>query len=199
MEVEIKLRLPNKEAHAQVAELLKPSYKETHEQENFFFDGTNKEMTGAKLALRVRFYGVDKKAVITLKGRQSMVGGVGTATEVEEDVDPKEARTWLQEPNKLLQLQHSDIMESVRRQQHPEGLVCLGGFRNIRQDYDYEGLKLELDHTIYEWGECYEIEIETPDPEPTKAKLEALLKSKSIPYKYNTTTKFHNFRKRTLE
>ena len=39
--------------------------------------------------------------------------------------------------------------------------MCLGGFRNIRGDYDYEGLKLELDETIYEWGTCFEIEVET--------------------------------------
>ena len=38
-----------------------------------------------------------------------------------------------------------------------------------------------------------------PDPEPTKAKLEALLKANNIPYKYNRTTKFANFRKRTLD
>lgn len=37
------------------------------------------------------------------------------------------------------------------------------------------------------------------DPEPTKAKLEAFLKSKAIPYKYGTKTKFANFRQRTLE
>ena len=28
-------------------------------------------------------------------------------------------------------------------------------------DYNYEGLKMELDETSYEWGTCYEIEIET--------------------------------------
>ena len=39
--------------------------------------------------------------------------------------------------------------------------MCLGGFKNIRQDYKYEGLKMELDETSYEWGTCYEIEIET--------------------------------------
>ena len=50
---------------------------------------------------------------------------------------------------------------SACRQQQPKGLVCLGGFRNIRGDYDYEGLKLELDETIYEWGTCFEIEVET--------------------------------------
>ena len=67
LQVEIKLRLPNRDAHAQVAELLKPHFRELHQQENFFFDGTSQEMSKAKLALRTRFYGVDKHAVITLK------------------------------------------------------------------------------------------------------------------------------------
>lgn len=31
----------------------------------------------------------------------------------------------------------------------------------MRQDFNYEGLKMELDETTYEWGTCYEIEIET--------------------------------------
>lgn len=43
----------------------------------------------------------------------------------------------------------------------PKQLICLGGFRNTRQDIKYEGLKLELDETTYEWGKCYEIEVET--------------------------------------
>ena len=73
LQVEIKLRLPNKEAHAQVAELLKPSYKETHEQENFFFDGTNKEMTGAKLALRVRHHTQGARAAVRLDAVQHVL------------------------------------------------------------------------------------------------------------------------------
>lgn len=50
-----------------------------------------------------------------LQGRQSMQNGVGVATELEEDVDPIEARTFLEHPDKLLQLQNSAIMESVRK------------------------------------------------------------------------------------
>ena len=40
-------------------------------------------------------------------------------------------------------------------------LVCLGGFRNLRRDYAWEGFKLELDETQFEWGTVYEIEVET--------------------------------------
>ena len=40
-------------------------------------------------------------------------------------------------------------------------LLSLGGFRNIRKDFDWEGAKLELDETQFEWGTVYEIEVET--------------------------------------
>jgi len=67
LQVEIKLRLPNKEAHDKVAAALKDSYIETHDQENFFYEGSEKELNKAKVSLRTRFYGVDKKCVITMK------------------------------------------------------------------------------------------------------------------------------------
>ena len=54
----------------------------------------------------------------------------------------------------------------------PKHLVCLGGFKNLRQDYNYEGLKMELDETTYEWGTCYEIEIETVSIDIMHAKLQ---------------------------
>lgn len=53
------------------------------------------------------------------------------------------------------------VQSAWRRELKPKHLVCLGGFKNLRQDYNYEGLKMELDETSYEWGTCYEIEIET--------------------------------------
>ena len=44
-----------------------------------------------------------------------MIGGVGTATEVEEDCSPADARKWLKDPDALLNLQGSDILERVRK------------------------------------------------------------------------------------
>ena len=67
MQVEIKLRLPNKEAHDKVAEALKDAYIETHDQENFFYEGSEKELNKARVSLRTRFYGGDKKCVLTMK------------------------------------------------------------------------------------------------------------------------------------
>lgn len=40
-------------------------------------------------------------------------------------------------------------------------LVCLGGFKNQREVFEWEGQTLELDETQYEWGTLYEIECET--------------------------------------
>lgn len=36
-------------------------------QENYFFDGPNKELNTRLVVLRLRFYDTDKKAVLTLK------------------------------------------------------------------------------------------------------------------------------------
>ena len=43
-----------------------------------------------------------------------MIGGVGTATEVEEDANPADARKWLTNPDALLNLQGSAILDRVR-------------------------------------------------------------------------------------
>ncbi len=40
-------------------------------------------------------------------------------------------------------------------------LKCLGGFKNNRKVYEWKGETIELDETMYDWGTCYEIELET--------------------------------------
>ena len=67
LQVEIKLRLPSKEAHDEVAKQLKDSFRETHQQENFFFDGVSGELSSQRVVLRCRFYNHDKRALVTLK------------------------------------------------------------------------------------------------------------------------------------
>ena len=42
--------------------------------------------------------------------------------------------------------------------------MCLGGFRNVRSDYDWKGVKLELDETQFAWGTVFEIEVESVRP-----------------------------------
>ncbi|CAK0783688.1 hypothetical protein CVIRNUC_006887 [Coccomyxa viridis] len=197
-QVEIKLRLPNKEAHDAVAAQLKDSFRETHQQENFFFDGVKGELSSQRVVLRCRFYNKDKRAIVTLKGGQVITEGVGRGSEVEDDVDPMAARDFLEDPSKLLQVD-LPFIKDLQKKYNVSELKSLGGFKNVRSDYDWEGFKLELDETKFDWGTVYEIEVETPDPDQLKAKLELFLKSRDIPYKYNTTTKFANFINRKLD
>jgi hypothetical protein len=51
--------------------VLAPHHKAHYEQENYFFDGAEKELSSKRAVLRVRFYNKDEKAVITLKVRPS--------------------------------------------------------------------------------------------------------------------------------
>ncbi|KAK9838485.1 hypothetical protein WJX81_002529 [Elliptochloris bilobata] len=197
MEVEIKLRLADRAAHARVAEALRRAFRETHRQENFFFDGARRELSLRRCVMRCRFYNTNKRALLTVKGQQVLKDGIGRGTEEEEDLDPIAARQFLTAPSQLLQLD-SPLVQKVRRETGVEELVCLGGFHNVRSDFDWAGFKLELDETQYEWGTVYEIEVETPEPEELKTKLEAFLNEHGVAYKYNTTTKFANFINRSL-
>lgn len=75
-----------------------------------------------------------------------------------------------------------------------KGLVCLGGFKNVRAVYDWNGLKLELDETHYDFGTSYELECESLEPEKTKKLLGELLKKNGISYSYSEVSKFAIFR-----
>ncbi|KAK9819468.1 hypothetical protein WJX74_009627 [Apatococcus lobatus] len=90
-------------------------------------------------------------------------------------------------------------MKKIKQEHNVGNFKCLGGFRNIRDEYDYEGFVLELDETIFPWGTVYEIEVETEDPETLKVKLEKFLKEQKISYQYSNVTKFHNFKEKTLD
>lgn len=79
-----------------------------------------------------------------------------------------------------------------------KGLVCLGGFRNVRGIYEWNGLKLELDETLYSFGTNYEVECESFEPEKAKNLIEGLLKSNGIEYQYSEVSKFAIFRKGKL-
>lgn len=205
MEVEVKLRLPSKTSHDAVAAALAPAKIATHQQENFFLDGPQKELSSHHAVLRIRFYDVDKRALVTLKGKQKLVDGIGRGTEVEFDFpDAKAARKFVQQdspaPAAFLNEapQDSDVIKRLREDYDASELVCIGGFKNVRKEFSFEGHTLELDETNFEHGTVYEIEVESTDPEPLKEKLEAFLKGQGIEYEYSATTKFANFINKTL-
>lgn len=197
VEVEVKLRLPDAAAHAKLAQALQPGYKATFQQENFFFDGAQQELSKERVVLRVRFYNGDQKAVITIKGKQVLKDGIGRAPEEEEPVDPALARQFLQDPAKLLHL-GTPLLENLKSSLGVSQLVCLGGFNNTRQEFEWGGHTLELDETKYEWGTLYELECETSEAERLRGELEQFLTGLGVPHSYSTTSKFANFRNRTL-
>ena len=69
MQVEIKLRLADGAQHQRLAEALKPHLRETHDQENLFFDGADQELSSRHTVVRCRFYNTDKRALLTIKVR----------------------------------------------------------------------------------------------------------------------------------
>lgn len=75
-----------------------------------------------------------------------------------------------------------------------EGLVCLGGFRNVRAVYAWNGLNLELDETHFDFGTNYEIECESSEPEIVKKLIEDFLEENGISFSNSEASKFTVFR-----
>jgi len=199
VEVEIKLRIPDAASFASLNQNLVPCFRRAHDQKNYFFDGARKELSSKHAVLRVRFYDGKRKAIITCKGRQKLEGGVGTAAEEEESVDPELAHTFLSNPAALADLD-SPLMNKIREQFGlASGLTFLGGFYNLRKEYLWREHLLEVDQTSYPWGTVYELECETDKPEALKGELESYLNSLGIPYSYSTKSKFANFIDKTLD
>jgi len=198
MEVEIKLRLPDQDAYNRVGEALRAHHRGGFEQENLFFDGPNRELNAERVVLRLRLYDGNKKAVVTLKGKQILVNGVGRASEVEEEV-PIEAALRFREDPSLMLTEIPLVVENVKDRFQLNALKPLGGFFNRRDEYAWEGLVLEVDETKFEHGTLYEIECETEKPEEVKGKLQSFLEEMGIPHRYSTSSKFANFVKKTLD
>ncbi|KXZ52430.1 hypothetical protein GPECTOR_9g474 [Gonium pectorale] len=199
MEVEIKIRLPDRAAYDKVAAALTQQTggrTARHAQANYFFDGPERELNSRRVVLRLRTYNGDEKATVTIKGEQVLKDGIGRASEVEEHVDPGAAATYLVAPDAMLS--QVPIVKSVAEAYHLSSLVPLGGFRNTRDCFAWEGHTLELDETDFDHGTLYEIEVETSDPETLRDRLEAFLTSLGVAYSYSKTSKFANFVNKTL-
>ncbi|XP_017218351.1 triphosphate tunnel metalloenzyme 3 [Daucus carota subsp. sativus] len=197
-EVEVKLRLPNSHSHQTLTTLLSQFHTQTHLQENIFFDGLNSELTSSLSVLRLRFYNQDSKCVISLKSKPRISSGISRVFEDEEPIDSSIGRSCVAEPGRLLLIDELRIVKRVREEFGVEGLVCLGGFKNVRRVYDWNGLKLEVDETMYDFGTCYEVECESVEPEKAKKLMEELLRRNGIEYCYSQVSKFATFVSRKL-
>jgi adenylate cyclase class IV len=196
MEVEVKLRLANAEAHRHVTTLLSPFHVITHHQHNLFFDGIASELSSRHTTLRLRFYNDDERCVVSLKAKGVLINGVCRVEEDEEDLNPKIGRDCIAEPGKLGSVD-SKILRRVKEEfgvVSENGFLGLGDFRNVRNVYDWKGLKLEVDETDFDFGTLFEIECESADPEEAKLLLEEFLKENGIDYSYSVASKFAIFR-----
>lgn len=199
MEVEIKLRLPDSATHQKLSNLLSPFHTKTLLQENIFFDGTNSELTSNLAVLRIRFHNyMDESCVLSLKAKPSISGGISRMEEHEEPFDTSLGRACIAEPWRLLSIESSEILKRVRDEYRVGGFVCLGGFRNVRAVHRWNGLKLELDETSYDFGTCYELECESDDPDRDRELLEGFLRGNGISYSYSNVSKFAVFQSKKL-
>ncbi|KAG6581952.1 Triphosphate tunnel metalloenzyme 3, partial [Cucurbita argyrosperma subsp. sororia] len=196
MEVEVKLRLPDSSSHQKLSDLLSPHHIKTHNQQNIFFDGANAELSSNLAVLRIRFYDDDSHCVLSLKAKPVISGGISRIEEHEEPLEPSIGRACVEEPNRMQLMEWSKILERVKKEYGigREGFVCLGGFRNVRRVYEWKGLKLELDETIFDFGRNYEMECESEEPERVMDLLEEFLKENGIDYSYSKASKFAIFR-----
>ncbi|XP_031280778.1 triphosphate tunnel metalloenzyme 3-like isoform X2 [Pistacia vera] len=163
MEVEVKLRLKHSTDHHQLLTLLSPFYIKTLHQHNLFFDTPTSSLSSQRAFLRLQFLDKDTRCFISLKAKPTLINGVSRVEEDGEEVDPK------------------------------IGWVCLGGFENVREVYEWRGLKLVVDETRYEFGTRYEVECENEDPEKVKRLLKEFLNENGIKYDYSEKSKFAIF------
>ncbi|PWA71125.1 CYTH-like domain-containing protein [Artemisia annua] len=198
MEVEVKLRLPDSTAHQKLTTLLSPYRTKTHFQQNLFFD-TNPKNTLSKHSstLRLRFYNMDTHATLTLKSKPKITNGISQAQELEEPIDPTIARTISLDPTQFATLvKESKILQKVESEYGVvwDEMVCLGGFKNVRFVYEWNGLKLEVDESLFDFGVSYEIECECDDPQEAQVMIEEMLRSNAIRFSYSKVSKFGVFR-----
>ncbi|XP_071724438.1 triphosphate tunnel metalloenzyme 3 [Rutidosis leptorrhynchoides] len=199
MEVEVKLRIKDLENFDKLKTLLKTFHFKTLNQENHFFDTPDNDLSVNRSVLRIRIVNNDEigtKAIVCLKSKPVLIDGVSRVEEDEEEIDGAVALSYVKDSS-LLNTLDSRILKRCRDEfgvVNEKGIVGLGGFKNVRNVYTWRGLKLEVDETQYEFGNCYEIECESEDPESVKMELEGFLNENGIDYKYSEMTKFAVFR-----
>lgn len=195
MEVEVKLRLHDSPAHQKVLSLLSPFYKQTHQQRNTFYDGAAGELSSRLAVLRLRFYENSQpaKCFACLKAKAVIIDGVSRVAEDEEEIDSALGYEYVEEPKKLA-IADSRVLRRAKEEFGVKQFVGLGGFKNVRNVYEWNGVQLEVDETIYDFGTCYEIECETSEPEKVREMIKGFLKENGIEYSYSEVSKFATFR-----
>ncbi|PHT57243.1 Triphosphate tunel metalloenzyme 3 [Capsicum baccatum] len=135
------------------------------------------------------------KCMVCLKGKAVIVNGVSRAEEDEEELDSKIGYECVDDPRKLTEVESSRVLKRAKEefQVGEGGFIGLGGFRNERNVFEWNGVVLEVDETKYDFGTSYEIECESSEPEKVKEMIETLLKENGIDYSYSKVSKFATF------
>ncbi|XP_042055366.1 triphosphate tunnel metalloenzyme 3-like isoform X1 [Salvia splendens] len=195
MEVEVKLRLPNKSAHQKLLAALSPFHAATHHQHNTFYDGSAAELSSRRAVLRLRFHEEPDrpKCFVTLKANAVLANGVSRVEEDEEEVDYSIGKACSENPQKLKDVD-SRVLRRVKEEFGIESYVSLGGFKNVRNVFEWKGVELEIDQVSYEFGDMYEIECESVEPEKVKGIITEFLKENGIEYSDSVKSKFAIFR-----
>ncbi|KAJ6363298.1 hypothetical protein OIU78_003470 [Salix suchowensis] len=166
MEVEVKLRLLDAENHSLLKEILSPFHLKKLNQKNVFYDSANGVLASQRAVLRLRsFNNNNDETTRCVLSLKAKPVLINGVSRVEEDEEEIEPLI---------------------------GKEC--GFENVREVYDWRGLKLEVDESKFSFGVCYEVECENDDPERVKRELEGFLKENGIDYKYSEMSKFAIFR-----
>lgn len=195
MEVEVKLRLPNKATHQKLLSSLSPFHTTTHHQHNTFYDGAAAELSSRRAVLRLRFHEEPDrpKCFVTLKANAVLANGVSRVEEDEEEVDHSIGKACFEDPRKLKDVD-SRVLRRVKEEFGIESFVSLGGFKNVRNVYAWNEVKLEVDEVNYEFGDMYEIECESVEPERVKGIITDFLKENGIEFSDSIKSKFAIFR-----
>ncbi|KAJ3204956.1 hypothetical protein HDU67_009200 [Dinochytrium kinnereticum] len=154
-EVELKLRLQSLNDLRRVEQAIASTANPPRiHQLDVYLDGPKRPMFTINASVfRVRQRKINDKEdyVLTLKSGSVVKDGVGYAMEVQGHYLAE--RKWLTFDLKV------------------DGLIEVGRYETIRTVLPFFEYTVELDHTKYEFGDAFEIEIETTDPMNAEKKM----------------------------
>ncbi|CAH8381651.1 unnamed protein product [Eruca vesicaria subsp. sativa] len=188
MEVEVKLRLLTAAAHPRLTTLLTPFHLKTLHQRNLFFDTPTNDLFLRRAVLRLCFLHnatppPPQRCVLSLKEKPTLANGISRVEKDEEEIDAGLAQECVDFSSRLSAL-GSRVLRRIREEYGFKdfgGFVCLGGFDNVMNVYEWRGVQLE-------------IECETEEPERVKTMIEEFLVLNKVEFKDSDMTKFAVFR-----
>lgn len=206
MEVEVKFRL--NELNYQKSITLFSTMKEsclmrTDFQQNLFLD-TNNELGTKRVTFRLRKAesSTQTKCLMTVKGLDTsnrLEGGIMKVSESECEINLEDFNQMTEKPKEIANFKIKyPLINSILECVNSNEFEIVGKFNTKRSIFQFEKLFVEIDHTKYEFGDAYEIEVESLEPNKTKAKLEEILTKNNIEFDYSKRSKFGNMKAKSI-